>query len=124
MAYPTLQPTSREFDPGSYPMKSFRAQSGAETRILYGSKRIDQGLVLTYENVTDSQAESFISHFDEVKGSYLTFTLPDAVRSGWAASSTTLDTVSGASWRYDSAPKITSVKPGRSTVQVKLLGVL
>ena len=124
MAYPTLQPTGRDFDPGSYPVKTFRAQSGAESRILYGSKRVDQVLQLTYDNITDSQAEQFVTHFDEVKGTYLTFTLPSAVRAGWAASSATLDAVSGAAWRYDAPPSISSVKPGISSVQVKLVGVL
>lgn len=124
MAYPTLQPTGREFDPGSYPVKTFRSQSGAESRILYGSKRVDQMLSLTYENITDSQAEQFITHFDEVRGSYETFTLPSAVRAGWAASSATLDAVSGAAWRYDAPPTISSIKPGISSVQVKLVGVL
>lgn len=124
MAYPTLKPTSRNFDPGSYPVKTFKSQSGAEARILYGSKRVDQSLSLTYDNITDSQAEQFVTHFDEVKGTYLTFTLPSEVRSGWAASAATLDAVSGAAWRYDSPPTITSVKPGISSVQVKLAGVL
>jgi hypothetical protein len=124
MAYPTLQPTGREFDPGSYPVKTFRSQSGAESRILYGSKRVDQSLALTYENINDSQAEQFVTHFDEVRGSYDTFTLPAAVRAGWAASSSTIDAVTGAAWRYDAPPQISSVKPGISTVQVKLVGVL
>ena len=124
MAFPTLQPTGREFDAGSYPVKSFRSQSGVESRILYGSKRVDQSLSLTYDNITDSQAEQFVTHFDEVRGSYATFTLPAAVRSGWTASSSTLDVVSGGAWRYDSAPQISSVKPGISKVQVKLIGVL
>ena len=124
MAYPTLQPTSREFDPGSYPVKTFRSQSGAESRILYGSKRVDQALALTYANITDSQAEQFVTHFDEVLGGFQTFALPSAVRAGWAANSTTLDAVAGAAWRYDAPPQITSIKPGVSTVQVKLVGVL
>lgn len=124
MAYPTLAPSNREFDPGSYPVKTFRAQSGAESRILYGSKRVDQRLALSYDNITDSEAEQFVTHFDEVRGSYETFTLPAAVRAGWSAASSTLDAVTGAAWRYDSPPMITSVKPGRSTVQVTLVGVL
>lgn len=124
MAYPTLKPTGRNFDPGSYPVKTFKAQSGAEARILYGSKRVDQSLSLSYDNITDSQAEQFVTHFDEVRGTYETFTLPSEVRTGWAASTATLDAVSGGAWRYDAPPTITSVKPGISSVQVKLAGVL
>ena len=124
MAFPTLAPSGREFDAGSYPVKTFRAQSGAESRILYGNKRSNQSLSLTYANITDSQAEQFVTHFDEVRGTYETFTLPSAVRIGWSASSATLDAVTGSAWRYDSAPSLTSISPGRSTLRVKLVAVL
>lgn len=124
MAFPTLQPTSRNFDPGNYPVKTFQAQSGAEIRILYGSKRVKQSLSLSYENITDSQAEQFVTHFDDVLGTYETFSLPSAVRAGWGATASTLDAVAGAAWRYDNPPEITSVKPGISTVQVSLVAVL
>jgi hypothetical protein len=77
MAYPALRPTSRDFDPGSYPVKSFRAQSGAEVRILYGSRRTDQALTLAYDNIPDSDAQQFVTHFDEVFGTFSTFALPD-----------------------------------------------
>lgn len=124
MAYPTLKPTGRQFSAGDYPVKTVRSQSGVETRILYGSQRTGMALELSYQNITDSQAELFSSHYDEVFGSYNTFRLPSEVRSGWAASSATLDAVGGNAWRYDSPPAITSIKPGISTVQVKLVGVL
>ena len=63
MAFPSLTPSSRAFSPGNFPVKTFRAQSGAETRILYGSKRTGMGMSLTYKNVTDSQAEQFLDHY-------------------------------------------------------------
>ena len=124
MAYPTLRPTSRDFDPGSYPVKSFRAQSGAEVRILYGSKRTDQALTLAYDNIPDADAQQFVTHFDEVFGTFSTFVLPANVRSGWSAAAATLDAVTGAAWRYDEAPMITSVRPGRSSVRVSLKAVI
>jgi hypothetical protein len=124
MAYPALRPTSRDFDPGSYPVKSFRAQSGAEVRILYGSRRTDQALTLGYDNIPDSDAQQFVTHFDEVFGTFSTFALPDSVRSGWSAAANTLDAVTGAAWRYDAAPTITSVRPGRSSVRVSLKAVI
>lgn len=124
MAYPTLNPTSRSFSPGDYPIKTVQSQSGVETRILYGSKRTNMALELSYDNITDSQAELFAIHYDETKGSYLTFVLPSQVKEGWSASPATLDVVAGAAWRYDGPPTITAVKSGISTVQVKLKGVL
>lgn len=124
MAFPTLIPTSRDLDPGSYPVKTFKAQSGVEVRILYGTKRTDQLLDLSYTNVPDAQAQLFVQHFDEVLGTFQTFTLPAATRAGWSANPATLDAVTGTAWRYEEAPKISSVRPGLSSVTVRLRAVL
>ena len=125
MAFPTLQPTSRNFDAGDYPVKIFKAQSGAEVRIMYGSKRSGMMLTLSYDNITDTNADSFVTHYDEVFGAYTTFKLPKALLAGWEGSSTTLTAINtGSKWRYAEPPTITSVRPGLSSVQVKLLGVL
>ncbi len=68
MAFPSLTPTARQFDPGDYPIKTFNAQSGAEVRILYGNQRTKMKLSLSFANITDANAELFIDHFDEVDG--------------------------------------------------------
>lgn len=124
MAYPTLRPSTRQFSPGEYPVKTLRSQSGVETRILYGSQRTGMTLELGYENISDSNAELFNAHYDEVKGIFNTFTLPSIVKSGWAASASTLDVVGANAWRYEGPPSITSVRPGYSSVQVRLIGAL
>lgn len=132
MAYPTsLKPTSRSFDPGDYPIKYFRSQSGKEIRILYGDKRTNMRLALTYSNITDANAQLFVDHYDEVKGSFNTFNVVDgdkpaeSVKTGWSGSEATLGaTGSGAAYRYESPPQIKQVRPGISTVTVKLIGVL
>ena len=125
MAFPTLQPTSRNFEAGEYPVKVFKAQSGAEIRIMYGSKRSGMMLSLSYDNITDANADAFVTHFDEVFGVYATFKLPNALLAGWGGSSSTLTAINtGSKWRYAQAPTITSVRPGRSTVQIALVGVL
>lgn len=125
MAYPTLKPTARNVDTGEYPVKTFRAQSGAEVRILYGSKRTGMTMALSYENISDSDADGFVAHFDEVKGTFQTFSLPSQVLSGWSGIASRLDaSTTGNQWRYAKAPAITNVRPGRSSVQVELVGVL
>jgi hypothetical protein len=124
MSYPSLAPTGRQFDAGDYPVKTIRSQSGVESRILYGNRRTNMALQLSYDNITDAQAQQFVTHYDQTKGTFLSFRLPDGVRAGWSANAATLDAVQGNNWRYESAPSITSVRPGKSSVQVKLLGVL
>ena len=124
MAFPSLTPTSRQFDSGNYPIKTFDSQSGAEVRILYGSQRTKMKLGLSFANVTDANAELFLDHFDEVKGSFTTFDLPAAALEGWEGTADALQASGANNWRYESAPKIASVRPGLSTVTVNLIGVL
>jgi hypothetical protein len=125
MPYPTIRPTTRSFSAGDYPVKTFKAQSGAEVRILYGSKRTGMSIDLTYENIADSLADDFVAHYDEVKGQFGTFALPSELRAGWSGNQAALDASGlGAVWRYAKAPSITSVRPGISSVQIQLVGVL
>ena len=124
MAFPTHRPTGRTFDAGDYTYKTFKAQSGKEVRILYGDKRTGMTLQLQYANIADTSADDFISHYDEVKGGFTTFALPSAFRSGWNGHPSAIDAATGNLWRYQSAPSITSVRPGISSVTVNLIGVL
>ena len=56
--FPDLIPTSRSFEAGDYPVKTFKAQNGAEHRILYGSNRTNMKLSLTFANITDADYHS------------------------------------------------------------------
>jgi hypothetical protein len=124
MPFPTHKPASRSYSSGDYPVKAFRSQSGVETRILYGDTRTGMSLDLSFENITDTQASEFLTHFAETKGTYLTFTIPSQTLAGWSGSTTALDAASANRWRYKDEPQISSVRPGISSVQVSLVGVL
>jgi hypothetical protein len=124
MPFPSLTPTSRDYEGGDFPVRTYRSQSGVEARILYGSRRTGMSLTLQFQNITDAQAEQFLDHYDETKGSYLTFTLPSQVRTGWSGNGDAIDAAAGNSWRYDGAPTVSNVRPGISSVSIKLLGVL
>lgn len=125
MDFPDLIPTSRTFDPGDWPVKTYRSQNGSETRVLYGDKRTGMSLELTYENIADTQAEQFFDHYRAVLGTYNTFPVGLKTREGWAGDSTVYGASAYANaYRYSQAPTITSIKPGISTVTVKLVGVL
>lgn len=123
MAFPSLTPTSRQFDSGDYPMKTYSAQSGAEVRILYGSQRTKMKLGLSFENIADASAELFLDHFDEVKGGFSTFDLPEEALKGWTGTAEALQASGSNKWRYESPPQVASVRPGLSTVTVNLIGV-
>ena len=123
MPFPSIAPTARDFNPGDWPVKTFNAQSGAEVRILYGDTRTQMKLALNYDNLIDTQAEQFLTHYDEVKGSYLTFDLNSTAKAGWSGSAAAIDAGNINKWRYVDAPQVTAVRPGRSSVRVNLVGV-
>ena len=124
MAFPELKPTSRDFKPGTYAIKTFNAQSGAEVRILYGDTRTKMELSLGYDNISDTEAEQFLTHYDEIKGTFSTFGIPHIAKFGWGGTAAAIGAfASGNTYRYADAPQVTSVRPGRSSVRVSLVGV-
>ena len=116
--FPGLTPTSRSFKPGDFANAKFRANSGAEFRILYGSKRTGMELQLQFQNITDAQANSILNHYDTAKGTYEVFSVPAAVKAGSSAS---IDPPASSKWRYKDAPQLNSVYPGVSSVTVNLI---
>jgi hypothetical protein len=124
MAFPTLTPTSREFSPGDWPIKRYNSQSGAEVRILYGSRRTNAKLSLGYENISDSNAQLFLDDYAAQYGTLRTFTLPNAARTGWSGTAASIDAPPSAAWRYEGEPQVRSVRPGRSSVTVNLVAVI
>lgn len=125
MAFPVLTPSARAFDSGDYPVKVYKAQNGSETRILYGDKRTNMKLQLTYSNISDANAELFIDHYDEMKGSFTTFVLNPSAKNGWEGTAGAIGAQSqGNDYRYEGPPQVQQVRPGISTVTVSLIGVL
>ena len=127
MAFPTLVPTARSFEAGDYPVKTFKAQNGKEHRILYGSNRTNMRLSLSYANITDANAELFLDHYDEVQGTFQTFSIGDLeeTRGGWKGNADAIGAQDHENnYRYEGPPRVAQVRPGISTVTVNLIGVL
>ena len=124
MDFPALKPTTRNWNAGEFPIKNFRAQNGAEIRILYGNRLATKKLQLTYENLKDIETELFFDHYLEMKGTLTQFGLTEETRSGWMGKKSNLGAAyHGLAWRYAEPPQITSVFRGRSTVTVNLIAV-
>lgn len=125
MPFPALAPSSRSYQAGDWPVKTYTALSGDEIRIRYGNRRSGARLSLSYSNIPDTQAEQFLDHYAETLGTFRSFSLPIAASIGWRG---TVDALSpgtgGASYRYAGPPEVTSVRPGISNVSVELVGVV
>jgi hypothetical protein len=122
------KPTTRQFTTGSFPIKTFQAQNGAEIRMLYGNQLTGKKMNLTYVNVTDSVAYHFMQHYIAMKGSYKTFQLDDQGRdgvfSGWKGENAGLQAWAwDMAWRYAEEPQVQSVFINRSTVTISLIAV-
>ncbi|AFX83684.1 phage minor tail protein [uncultured Mediterranean phage MEDS2 group] len=120
-AFPGLVPTSRSFDPGDFPIKTYNAQNGAEVRIKYGNRRINRKLQLTYANVTDTEIVKFIDHYADAGGTLNTFEVPLTTFDGWEGGKSRLTPGGPLAYRYAKPPVMTQVAKGRSTVTVDLV---
>jgi hypothetical protein len=125
VAFPLLSPTSRSYTPGSYPQAEFKALNGATTRMLYGNRRSDAELQMEFRNISDDNAALILRHYEQVVPSddWVSFPLATAGASPKLATYLRED-ASGLRWRYNAPPEVTSIVPGRSTVQVKFVGQL
>lgn len=128
MGYPAIRPTARNYDPGNWPVRTYNSQNGAEIRILYGSKRFNVRLSLSYENIPDVKAAEFLAHYEETLGTYKTFAFsPDArvaLFAGWTGTAGALEPPVGVDWRYESPPSMVAIRPGVSSISVSLVGVI
>jgi hypothetical protein len=123
--FPALRPTTRSYNPGDWPVKTWRAMNGSEVRILYGNTRSGSTLDLTFENIPDSTAQQILDHYKQELGTFQTFDLSETTKhSGWGGAADAFNAGVGVQYRYSDAPKITNVVRGRSTVSVTLVGVM
>jgi hypothetical protein len=126
--FPNIAPTSRSFELGDWPVKTYKAQNGAEIRILYGNRRTNMVMSLEWRNVSSAQAALIINHYTGQRGTFQTFSFGSAASSsskaGWDADDTLLGTgVSGNAWRYAGPPTIETVKKDTHVVTAKFVGV-
>ena len=125
--YPSLAPTSRSYNAGNWPVKSFNAQDGVEVRILYGNRRYNHSVSLTYENISDTVAEQFMQHYFGQLGTYRTFAIAmdsSKITAGWEGSTDFYNAGVRTQYRYAKPPTLTSIYPGVSTMQVELVATL
>jgi hypothetical protein len=139
--FPNIEPSQRQYTPGTFPTRDFQGLNGALTTLQYGSKEVDSKLEMTFQNITDDQAMEIFDNYLKVnngrRGStgerdYLLFS-PAASHPALAGIRNTelreriaerIPNGPQLRYRYEEPPVITSVFPGRSTVQIKLRGYL
>ena len=135
--FPNLTPSQRSYTPGAFPQKEFQGLNGAVTTLQYGVKSVDSKLEMTFQNISDTEADAILSNYEAANGrrdsagrqDYVLLPSNGGAVGGVADTNLRLQMAERQSgpklrYRYASPPVITSTFPGRSTVQVSLRGYL
>lgn len=120
--FPALRPTERSWADGQLPMQSFVAMAGTETRIVTGNTLVGQRLTLGFANILESNGHAITQHYQDRRGSLLTFELPAEAFAGWYYGADSKQ--AGMKWRYAGPPSVAFVGPGVMTVSVELVAVV
>ena len=123
--FPRIKPTSRAFKLGSFPVKSYRALSGATVKRAFGNRATGYELQLGFDNIPDATTEQLLAHYTGSSGGFDRFTLPADL---FAGMTTTLrgyiQAPTSISWEYAGPPEVETVFTGRSRVSITLIGEL
>jgi hypothetical protein len=127
IAFPSLIPSQRSYNPGAFPDVLFTAQNGAVTRLRYGNQRANSALSLSFDNISDFNASLILAHYVQVMGAdnWAIFTASNvAAGADLALVPWITETNSALVWKYSEPPSIDSVKLGLSTVRCQFVGEL
>jgi len=123
--FPSLTPSTRQFTPGTYPTRTYRALSGATVKRSFGNKPHSFELSLDFNNVADSAVVQIIRHYNDSSGGFSRFLLPDTIFAGMNITLRGLiQSPLGILWEYGGPPQVQSVFPGISSVSISFLGDL
>lgn len=127
IAFPSLVPSQRSYDPGVFQETIFTAQNGAVVRMRYGNQRSSSRLSLQFQNISDYSASLILSNYVQVMqaDNWVIFTASN-VAAGAAVEMVPwiTETNSALHWKYEKPPTVTSVKPGLSSVSCEFIGEL
>lgn len=126
--FPNIKPTSRSYNPGVYAQTEFKALNGSTTVLRYGNKRSDSELRVGFANITDSEAAAIIQNYELVNSvwDYVEFADENNLTGINSASLSAYvkENAGGRKWRYAEPPSVTSVVPGRSSVECRFQAFL
>jgi hypothetical protein len=123
--FPGIKPAERSFRLGQYPVKTYRALSGATVKRAFGNRAYGYELQLSFNNISDAVTAQLIDHYDATKGGFERFTLPAELFVGMSATlASKIQSPTQIKWEYVNSPEVKSVINGRSTVTINLVGEL
>jgi len=123
-AFPSFAPTSRSFTPGTYPQRSYRSLSGVVTKRTFGNAPSQSALEMNFDNVADSTATAIINHYRSQTAINKRFQLSAITMGGMDSGLVNIadGTIDNLRFEYKEPPSVQSVRPGRSSISVSLIG--
>ena len=118
--FPALEPETRALFYRDYPQNTHEGLSGGNVRFLLGTKRVIQRLTITYEYLTETEAQSLLTHFNGQNGTIVPF---DLSSQEWSGYSTPPVSSSSYKWRYAQSFQISLSSPNRYSTSIELISV-
>lgn len=118
--FPSLEPETRALVYGDYPQNIHEGLSGGNVRFLLNNKRVEQRLTITYQFLTEDQAQSLLTHYNAQNGSIVPFDLSTEI---WSGYTTPPVDSSNYKWRYFQAFQISISAPNRYSTSIELISV-
>lgn len=119
--FPPVKPSSRRVTQGQYAVKRFNSISGTGTTRAYGSQPFNAALELEFSNIRDAIAVQIVDAYEAANGSKSALVLPPELWSGMEGE-LQLRMQRDYTWRFADQPQLTSVRPGLSSMTVRLEG--
>lgn len=123
--YPEIAPSAASFVPPKYPLTKSRTQQGTIVNRLWCASPGDASLSLSYEVVTDDQAEAIMTAWDAARGTHFDVFLRPVSVGGSLGPMKAWLSLEGKRlrWRFASRPEVRALFGGHSSVSVAFRGV-
>ena len=122
--FPAYAPTKRQFNPGTYPQRTYRSLAGVVVKRTFGNMPTDATLNLDFENIADDKVVAILNHYRNQTAISERFEVTATTMAGLNSSLTALadGSADNLRWEYSQPPSVESIRPGVSRIQVQLLG--
>lgn len=117
--FPELEPASRSYDLGAFPLTEQASLSAGVVRFSHGTAATNFSLQLEYTYLSDAEATLIRTHYQTQAGSYRSFLLPSIIWKGHSFSGNVFPV--GTRWRYADTPEETHHEIGRCSLTVSLV---
>lgn len=117
--FPAIEPASRSYDLGAFPLTEQPSLSAGVVRFRHGTDATDYRLQLEYVYLSDAEATQIRTHFQGQAGTHRSFQLPATIWKGHSFSGNVFPV--GTRWRYADAPEETHHENSQYSMAVDLV---